>query len=116
MIGGVRAMRLGVLACLALSESAIADGPEPDFSGRLLVIASDGDMQAQAYAGDTLGIPARDTLSVVTLDSSPRLAGAVAIANSVVGPPASLAVSPDGASRSWSRRAGPGHTNARMPG
>lgn len=55
-------------------------------------------MQAQAYAGDQLGSPAPDILSIIKLDRAgqPVLSGSVEVPNSVIGPPASLAVTPDG--------------------
>lgn len=87
------------LTCLAASGvQAQSDRPELDFKGRLLVVVSDGDMQAQAYAGDVLGPPRRDMLSVIRLDrgGQPTMAGSVEVPNSVIGPPASISVSPDG--------------------
>lgn len=64
----------------------------------MLVVASDGDMQAQAYAGDILGLPAPDMVSVIRLGGGEALvaAGTVELPTSVIGPPASLWVSPDG--------------------
>lgn len=55
-------------------------------------------MQAAAYAGDVLGPPERDMLTVIRLDrgGQPVATGLVEMPNSVVGPPASLSVSPDG--------------------
>lgn len=84
--------------CLTASFAQAQDArPVMDFKGRLLVIASDGDMTAQAYAGGTLGDPARDTLSIVRLDGTgPTVAGSIEVPNSVVAPPASVTVSPDG--------------------
>ena len=89
----------GLLACLATPGAAAqTNRPAFDFMGRLLVVASDGDMQAAAYAGDILGPPERDVLSVIRLDAGnqPVAAGTVEVPNSVIGPPASLSVSPDG--------------------
>ena len=102
---------LAALSLLAASAPA-ANGGTPGFAGRLLVVASDGDMQAQAYAGDSLGPPARDLLSIIRLDAgSPRLAGSVEVPNSVIGPPASLAVTPDGRYAILVETRGPRPTN-----
>lgn len=83
---------------MASAAAAQTLRPNVAFKGRLLVVASDGDMRAQAYAGDPLGPPAPDVLSVIRLNAGgiPSVAGSVEVSNSVVGPPASLAVSPDG--------------------
>ena len=90
---------LGLLTCLApFGAAAQTSRAVLDFKGRLLVVASDGDMQASAYAGGVLGPPARDLLSVIRLgdDQAPVAAGVVEVPNSVIGPPAALSVSPDG--------------------
>lgn len=69
------------------------------FAGRYLVAVSDADMVASAYVDGHLG-PAEgaDALSVIRLGGPPRAmrAAHVAVTNSVAGPPASLAVTPDG--------------------
>ena len=72
------------------------------FKGKLLVIASDTDMLPSAYVDGRLG-PAvgPDTLTVVDLGgstSSPSKlrTAAVPVSNSVTGPPAAVAVTPDG--------------------
>ena len=73
-------------------------GAEPRFLGRMLVVVSDGDMQALAYQGDVLGPTAPNTLSVIPLDKPVRngSAAAIKIANSVIGPPSALALTADG--------------------
>lgn len=83
----------------ALAQSA--DGPPAplDFQGRALVVVSDADMQASAYVDGRLGATAgEDALSVVALGRHPRdlRAAAVAVSNSVAGPPVAVAVTPDG--------------------
>ena len=84
----------GALVAAGESIAGAADA----FRGRLLVVASDGDMRASAYQGDRLGPATRDLLTVVRLDRP--FAGArpatVAVRNSVVGPPCALALTPDG--------------------
>lgn len=77
--------------------------PQPvapfDFKGRFIVSVSDADMVASAYSDGKLGpTEGMDALSVVRLDKPPRKLRAVEIgaSNSVTGPPAALAVTPDG--------------------
>ena len=85
------------LASLALAAGVGAQQSPAPFAGQALVIASDGDMLAQAYAGDPLGPPARDALSILTFDGAARPRTiTVPVPNSVIGPPASVAVTPDG--------------------
>ncbi len=97
-----RGAQLRTLVALALfycvGADAQAERPSVGFQAKQLVVASDGDMQAQAYAGEPLGPPARDTLSVIGFgpNGQSRLSGSTDVPNSVVGPPASLAVTPDG--------------------
>ncbi len=97
---GVWAM---VMACAALAaEGQTAAGPPParfDFQGKLLVVASDTDMLPSAYADGKLGPEAGvDVLSVIRLGGpigGMRVATAE-VTNSVTGPPAAVAVTPDG--------------------
>ena len=69
------------------------------FRGRALVAACDTDMLPSAYLGGTLG-PAvgPDQLAVIRLDRplSQLRAATVPVSNSVTGPPASVAITPDG--------------------
>ncbi|KAM5346132.1 hypothetical protein ACJ41O_009137 [Fusarium nematophilum] len=69
------------------------------FEGRFLVAISDADMVATAYSDGLLG-PSQgsDTLSVIQLheDISKWQVASVTVGNSVVGPPAALAIMPDG--------------------
>ncbi len=70
-----------------------------DFRGRLLVVACDTDMLPSAYADGKLG-PAvgPDVLSVIRLDHGLAQAhvATAEVTNSVTGPPAAVAVTPDG--------------------
>jgi len=71
----------------------------PNFKGRLLVVLSDADMVASAYSDGKIGpVQGGDALSVVRLDRPLGEAGAVhvPVSNSVTGPPAAAAVTPDG--------------------
>ncbi|KAJ3543856.1 hypothetical protein NM208_g3356 [Fusarium decemcellulare] len=70
-----------------------------NFEGKFLVAISDADMVSSAYADGLLGpIQGSDTLSVIRLSEHPSQweASSVPVGNSVVGPPAALAVTPDG--------------------
>ena len=97
-------MRRIALAWTLAVSSAFAQStegpPAPlDFQGRALVVVSDADMQASAYVDGRLGATAgEDALSVVALGRHPRelRAAAIAVSNSVAGPPVALAVTPDG--------------------
>lgn len=84
--------------CVVQFPSSARQANEPRFTGRLLVVASDGDMQASAYQGDVLGVPTGDVLTVIPLDGSAAgwTAATLPVANSVIGPPSALAVTPDG--------------------
>jgi DNA-binding beta-propeller fold protein YncE len=77
-----------------------SDVPAPlEFQGRALLVASDADMRASAYVDGRLGPPAgADALSIVALGRHPRelRAAAIAVSNSVAGPPVAVAVTPDG--------------------
>ncbi|KAF4996356.1 hypothetical protein FDECE_12500 [Fusarium decemcellulare] len=69
------------------------------FEGKFLVAISDADMVSSAYADGFLGpIQGSDTLSIIRLSEHPSQwkASSVPVGNSVVGPPAALAVTPDG--------------------
>ncbi|TGD95297.1 hypothetical protein EU555_28795 [Methylobacterium nonmethylotrophicum] len=70
-----------------------------DFKGRMLVSVSDADMLASAYVNGELGPrEGSDALAVVPLGAHPRdlKAFEAPVSNSVAGPPAAVAVSPDG--------------------
>ena len=70
-----------------------------DFKGRFLVTVSDADMLPSAYIDGKLGpVDGADALSVVRLDRPDRALRAteIPVSNSVTGPPASVAVTPDG--------------------
>lgn len=86
----------GLIASGALAEAKRP--PDIAFKARVLVVASDGDMQASAYEGAPLGAATGDVLSVIRLDRPLAEArpGTVGVSNSVIGPPAALAVTPDG--------------------
>lgn len=71
----------------------------PDFKGKLLLALSDADMVSSAYDDGKIGPNAgKDALSLIPLEkkSLGKALKAVQVSNSVVGPPAALAVSPDG--------------------
>ena len=96
-----------LLTAAALSWSGTAAGqerPAPtsapfDFQGHLLVAVSDADMVPSAYVDGRLAPAAgADALSVIRLNRPPRELHAVAlgVSNSVAGPPAAVAVTPDG--------------------
>ena len=94
-LASIGALTLSV-ACAAHAQPHVA--LPSGFGGRLLVTISDADMLASAYIDDKLG-PAQgvDTLSVVRLDKNTALrAVTLPATNSVTGPPAALAVAPDG--------------------
>lgn len=90
--------------CLATSILvAAAQGqlelPGFAFQGRALVAVSDTDMLSSAYTDSNLGPDVGpDTLSVIRLDRPPTAmhAATVEASNSVVGPPAAVAITPDG--------------------
>ena len=90
----------GIVIAFGAAQTAVCsqDEAEPRFSGRMLVVASDGDMQASAYQGDVLGPTMPDTLSIIPLDTPVRhwSAAAIPVTNSVIGPPSALALTPDG--------------------
>jgi DNA-binding beta-propeller fold protein YncE len=89
-----------ILAAGAAFACATDELPAPlDFQGRALVVVSDADMQASAYVDGRLGsVAGDDALSVVVLGRHPRelRAAAIAVSNSVAGPPVAVAVTPDG--------------------
>ena len=85
--------------------SAGAPGPAPAtpddaFQARLLVALSDADMVPSAYIDGKLGpVAGADALSVVAFDglrATPASVQTLPISNSVTGPPAAVAVTPDG--------------------
>ncbi|CAN5950783.1 unnamed protein product [Sphagnum jensenii] len=70
----------------------------PDFRGRALLVLSDGDQSATAYADGLLDRPdgVADTLTVVPCPPEVDRPGrAIAVSNSVLGWPQALAVAPD---------------------
>ena len=96
-----RVALFGFTVCRLLSttpaETRDADAPLP-FDGRALVVLSDADMVASAYVDGFLGPREdQDMLSVIPLGYRPRnlKATEVPVSNSVAGPPAAVAVTPD---------------------
>ncbi len=91
------------VACVFAPAQNPPHTPRFDFQGKLLVVACDTDMLPSAYADGKLG-PAvgPDALAVIRLNPSPGQplahshAATVAVTNSVTGPPAAVAVTPDG--------------------
>ncbi|MGF1502772.1 MAG: beta-propeller fold lactonase family protein [Paracoccaceae bacterium] len=86
---------------LGLAPPRLAQNPHGalDFEGRYIVAISDADMVASAYVDGQLGPrEGEDTLSVIALAGDPRdwRAATVPATNSVAGPPAAVALSPDG--------------------
>ncbi|WP_421707059.1 hypothetical protein [Algihabitans sp.] len=89
---------------LALTQSLAAQETRDlrgqlDFEGRYLVSISDADMVASAYVNGQLGPrEGRDALSILPLEGDPRdwQAYEIFASNSVAGPPAAVALSPDG--------------------
>ena len=77
----------------------LAHGQGFDFQGRYLVVASDTDMLPSAYINGKLGPAAgADQLSVIQLGPSweGKKIAAIPVSNSVIGPPSSIALTPDG--------------------
>ncbi len=79
-------------ASLSMSSSLVG------FKGRALLILSDGDQSATAYADGVLNRPegVSDTLTVVNSPSADCHTRSVSVSNSVLGWPQALAVAPDG--------------------
>lgn len=103
VLPGVMRAALALLATLAIWSPSVraqdAATVRAGFAGKLLVVACDTDMLASAYTDGKLG-PAvgPDVLSVIRLDrglEGSRVA-TVEVSNSVTGPPAAVAVTPDG--------------------
>lgn len=70
-----------------------------DFKGRFLVSVSDADMMPSAYVDGKLGpVDGADALSIIRLNRAGRELRAIEtpVSNSVTGPPAALAITPDG--------------------
>lgn len=100
------ALRIGLVAIIlsmtpANAQEQAAPGPAaPDaFQARMVLALSDADMVPSAYIDGRLG-PAvgADTLSVLSFDKQsvqPRVAS-IGVTNSVAGPPAAVAATPDG--------------------
>lgn len=102
MIGGfiVALLGFGLLQLIEPIAIAPAQATLTQFSGRALLIASDADMVATAYADGKLDRVAgiEDTLSLLPLPlnvQNPQLS-TVRVSNSVMSFPQTLAVSPDG--------------------
>ncbi|NML65885.1 hypothetical protein HHL22_11780 [Hymenobacter sp. RP-2-7] len=96
-----------VVATLGLATVGRAQAPAraaaavPDaFQAKAIVALSDADMVPSAYVDDKLGPPAgTDVLSVVRFDGrrvAPVSMQTLPISNSVTGPPAAVATTPDG--------------------
>ncbi len=68
------------------------------FRGRALLVLSDGDQSATAYADGVLNRPdgVSDTLTVVNSPSNGIYTRSISVSNSVLGWPQALAVAPDG--------------------
>ena len=106
MIGdGLRLFPRSALIIVILAGSATADtrssGPQNDvFDAPALVVLSDADMVASAYADGKLGPAAgSDAMTVLTFDrthAAPASRATLAVSNSVTGPPAPMAMTPDG--------------------
>lgn len=102
-IGGL-IISLLVFGLLQLIEpvaiAPIAQSSQPQFAGRALLVASDADMVATAYADGVLEqVPGiQDTLSVVNLPLNPDnpVVAQVPVSNSVQSWPQIIATSPDG--------------------
>lgn len=99
---------LAASSCLPESAAAQALAPAPTalattddaFQAKLLVALSDADMVPSAYVDGKLGpVAGADALSVLAFDgrqAAPRNVQTLPISNSVTGPPAAVAVTPDG--------------------
>jgi DNA-binding beta-propeller fold protein YncE len=78
--------------------SPATTSPLEGFKGRALVVLSDGDQSATAYADGVLDRPdgVSDTLTVISSVSADCHTKSVSVSNSVLGWPQALAVAPDG--------------------
>lgn len=87
------------MACLRGNGQEAERLPRFAFEGKLLVVACDTDMVPSAYVDGKLG-PAGgpDVLSIIRLNQplAQMRASTVEVTNSVTGPPAAVAVTPDG--------------------
>ena len=84
---------------LSLHAQRPASIPGFDFRGRYLVVVSDTDMLPSAYIDGKLGpMAGPDELSVLRLDHPTQalVPATVEVTNSVIGPPSSIALTPDG--------------------
>jgi len=91
-------LALFILFACAL-RTVDADQPLWKFEGKALVSVSDADMLASAYVDGKLGpLEGTDQLSVIDLQTQPSAYSAteIPVSNSVAGPPAVLAITPDG--------------------
>ncbi len=101
-----RSLAIGLLAALAVLSTHHAAAaqvqikpPDLDFKGRFLLVASDTDMLPSAYIDNRLGpLAGPDQLSVVQLNqlAGRMTTGSIDVSNSVIGPPSSIALTPDG--------------------
>ena len=85
--------------CLPTRAQSPASLPGFDFRGRYLVVVSDTDMLPSAYIDGKLGpVAGPDQLSVLRLDrpTQAMVPATVDVTNSVIGPPSSIALTPDG--------------------
>ena len=88
-----------VLSAVCISAQVQQARPDLAFKGRYLVVASDTDMLPSAYADGVLGSDVgRDELSVIQLHQpqGEMTTATVPVSNSVIGPPSSIALTPDG--------------------
>ena len=98
LAGACGAVFLAALGLPARAQSPVAI-PGFDFRGRYLVVASDTDMLPSAYIDGKLGpLAGPDQLSVLRLDrpTQAMVPATVEVTNSVIGPPSSIALTPDG--------------------
>lgn len=102
-LGTFTVFHVGVVVlavCFLVTHAAQAQSASTlDFKGRLLISVSDADMVASAYSDGDLGpVDGQDALSVIPLGKPPRdwRAFEIGVSTSVVGPPAVVAVTPDG--------------------
>lgn len=86
----------------ALRAQPTASSPAQNdyFQARILLALSDADMVPSAYVNGQLGpVAGADALSVLTFDghqTAPSSVRTLALSNSVTGPPAAIATTPDG--------------------
>ena len=94
-----RLLTLWSIVCIGAGAQQPSAAQQGFFKGRMLVAACDTDMLPSAYLGGPLGPEVGpDQLAVIRLDRplASERAATVSVTNSVVGPPASVVVTPDG--------------------